>query len=347
MTARAIRTASPLAREALRQVTSDRGGCIRPVQLRRTNLDTGEITQVLIRCGSTFETACPACARRAQGLRAQQCRDGWHLEQEPPDTHAPPDEDQEFWLGLRARAQVLRDQAAASGDDTSELDMAIAELDDELTATGIRGTLGRTTGTASCGDGEDGDSKTQRGRSTRRRQDAPPLPKRPMISRTTGKVYSAPDGTKYRPSMFVTFTCDSYGPVRDDGTPVNPRTYDYVRAARDAIHFPALFDRLVQNLRRFLGYDVQYFAAVEPQKRLAPHIHVAFRGAIARTDLRQVIAATYHQVWWPSTNEVRFDGDELPQWHEATGRYVDPSTGELLPTWDQALDAIGPDAEPV
>jgi hypothetical protein len=35
--------------------------------------------------------------------------------------------------------------------------------------------------------------------------------------------------------------------------------------------FPALFDRLIQNLRRYLGYDVQYFAAIEPQKRLAPH----------------------------------------------------------------------------
>jgi hypothetical protein len=184
-------------------------------------------------------------------------------------------------------------------------------------------------------------------RSTRRRQDAPALPKRPMTVRTTGKIYSAPDGTKYRPSMFVTLTCDSYGPVRDDGTPIDPSTYDYQRAPRDAIHFAALFDRLVQNLRRFLGYELQYFAAVEPQKRLAPHIHVAFRGAIARADLRQVIAATYHQVWWPSTNAVRFDDDELPQWHETTGRYVDPATGELLRTWDQALDAIGPDNDPV
>jgi hypothetical protein len=96
MTARTIRMASPLAREALRQVTSERGGCIRPVQLRRTNLDTGEVTQILIPCGSTFEAACPACAKRAQGLRAEQCRDGWHLEQEPPEDRSAPDEDQEF-----------------------------------------------------------------------------------------------------------------------------------------------------------------------------------------------------------------------------------------------------------
>ena len=141
-------------------------------------------------------------------------------------------------------------------------------------------------------------------------------------------MYRAPDGKAYRPSMFLTLTCDSYGRVRDDGTPVNPATYDYARAARDAVHFPALFDRLIQNLRRYLGYDVQYFASVEPQRRLAPHVHIAFRGAISRNDLRKVIAATYHQVWWPSTDAVRFDGDQLPEWHEATGRYVDPATGE-------------------
>jgi hypothetical protein len=147
--------------------------------------------------------------------------------------------------------------------------------------------------------------------------------------------------------MFLTLTCDSYGRVHDDGTPADPATYDYQRAARDAIHFAALFDRLIQNLRRYLGYDVQYFGAVEPQKRLAPHVHVAFRGAISRADLRQVIAATYHQVWWPNTEAVRFDGDQLPEWYESTGRYVDPSTGELLPTWDDALDAIGRDDQPL
>jgi hypothetical protein len=98
----------------------------------------------------------------------------------------------------------------------------------------------------------------------------------------------------------------------------------------------------VQNLRRFLGSDVQYFAAIEPQRRLAPHAHVALRGTVSRADLRQVIAATYHQVWWPPTDTVRFDGDHLPVWHEATGSYLDPATGEVLPAWDEALDAIGP-----
>jgi hypothetical protein len=63
--------------------------------------------------------------------------------------------------------------------------------------------------------------------------------------------------------------------------------------------------------------------------------------------LRQVIAATYHQVWWPSTEVVRYDGDELPVWDEDLGTYLDPATGEVLPTWDQALDAIGPHDDPL
>ena len=125
---------------------------------------------------------------------------------------------------------------------------------------------------------------TRRHRSTRRRQDAPDLPRRKVVSRTVGKTYTAPDGKTFRPSMFLTLTCPSYGRVREDGTPADPGSYDYVRAARDALHFAALFDRFMQNLRRFLGYDVQYFAAVGPQRRLAPHIHIAMRGTVSRAD---------------------------------------------------------------
>ena len=60
-----------------------------------------------------------------------------------------------------------------------------------------------------------------------------------------------------------------------------------------------------------------------------------------------MIAATYHQVWWPSTEVVRFANDELPVWDEDLGTYLDPATGEVLPTWDQALDAIGPADDPL
>jgi hypothetical protein len=135
--------------------------------------------------------------------------------------------------------------------------------------------------------------------------------------------------------------------ARARATPADPDAYDYQRAARDALHFAALFDRFIQNLRRFLGYEVQYFAAVEPQRRLAPHVHIAMRGTVSRTELRQVIAATYHQVWWPPVGQVRHNDASLPIWHEGSGGYLDPATGALLPTWDQSLDAIGDQDEPL
>ena len=147
--------------------------------------------------------------------------------------------------------------------------------------------------------------------------------------------------------MFLTLTCPSYGRVREDGTPADPATYDYQQAARDALHFAALFDRFIQNLRRFLGYDVQYFAAVEPQRRLAPHIHLAMRGTVSRAELRRVLAATYHQVWWPDTSVVRFEDGALPVWDDQAAPTSTRPPGEVLPTWDHALDAIGDEDEPL
>ena len=343
---RAERLAMPLARSALRDVTEAAGGCTRPIQMRRTDLATGEIDHQMIPCGATLESVCKPCANRAKSLRAEQCRDGWHLETDPDPTPSPPDENQEFWLAARAEAQVRRDKASVQGEDTTELDELIADLDDELAATGIRGSITRNTIGPDSGS-LDSRSTRRRSRSTRRRQDAPRLPRKPVVARTTGRVYTSPDGKTYRPSMFLTLTCDSYGKVLADGTPADPGSYDYQRAARDAIHFAALFDRFIQNLRRYLGYDVQYFAVVEPQKRLAPHAHIAFRGAISRPDLREVIAATYHQVWWPAADCVRYENDQLPVWHQASGNYIDRDTGEVLPSWDQALDSIGTAAAPL
>jgi hypothetical protein len=145
----------------------------------------------------------------------------------------------------------------------------------------------------------------------------------------------------FRPSTFVTLTLPSYGRVRDDGSPVDPSTYDYRRAAWDAVHFPALIDRLFHNLRRAVGWNVQYFGTVEPQRRLAPHAHFAIRGAIPRALIRQVIAATYEQVWWPSTAIVVYpEGTPQPKFDAETGVYRDPSTGRALSTWDEALNDL-------
>jgi hypothetical protein len=333
-TTRAQRLAMPLARDVVRELAITHGGCVRPVQLRRTDIETGQVDQVLVPCGHTLATVCPSCAERAKALRAAQCREGWHLDHEPVTEPDAPDDVQRMWVEKRAETQAERDHVEAAGEDTGELDELNGELDEEITRSGVRGKVMPS-------------RQARRHRSTRRRQDSPDLPRRKIAPRTIGKTYTSPDGKTFRPSMFLTLTCPSYGRVLDDGTPADPAAYDYQRAARDALHFAALFDRLIQNLRRFLGHDLQYFAAVEPQRRLAPHIHIAIRGTLSRSELRQVLAATYHQVWWPPTGTVTHDETNLPVWHEASGNYLDPATGELLPTWDQALDAIGEHDEPL
>jgi hypothetical protein len=79
----------------------------------------------------------------------------------------------------------------------------------------------------------------------------------PMEDRIIGRVFTAPGGKTYRPSMFLTLTLGSYGRVTSEGVPVDPESYDYRRAALDALHVPKLVDRFWQNLRRCAGYKVQ------------------------------------------------------------------------------------------
>jgi Replication initiator protein, pSAM2 len=55
-----------------------------------------------------------------------------------------------------------------------------------------------------------------------------------------------------------------------------------------------------------------------------------------------VRAATYHQLWWPAHDRPVFT-HQPPIWTGAG--YADPTTGELLPTWDEALDALDTDPE--
>jgi excisionase family DNA binding protein len=124
---------------------------------------------------------------------------------------------------------------------------------------------------------------------------------------------------------------------------VNPAAYDYVRAARDALHFGKLLDRWNQNLRRVAGYDVQYFAAVEPQRRGAPHAHYAIRGTLPRAVVKELTEATYVNVWWPTTETVVYDGTHLPVWDDEAAGYLDPTTGEPLLTWEEALDDLDAD----
>jgi len=352
---RAARMLLPRSAEALRSLAEEYGVCSRPVLLRRTDLATGQTEVIDLPCGATREDKCGPCAKRAKRLRQQQCREGWHRDEEPlPDPHEP-DEGQRALIRLRAHFEFERARALAAAEWTqlAELDEAIAEVEQAITESGMRGSVAPAHETRD-GDGlvvpdpdDDSSDGSRRHRSTRRRQDVPDLPRKKVEARTVGRTFGTEGGPVFRPSMFLTLTLDSYGRVRPDGTPANPSTYDYRRAAWDAVHFPALLDRFWQNLRRAVGWNVQYFGAVEPQRRLAPHAHFAIRGAIPREVLRQVARATYRQIWWPSTTTVVYDEDRLPIWDEQARTYRDRDAGHALPTWDQALDLVDEDDESV
>ena len=320
---RAERTALPLSADVAQALAEQHGVCIRPLAMRRVDTTTGRIDIVPVPCGSTRQDQCPPCADKARRLRMAQCRQGWHLAEEPVTERTKPTEEHQALMATRADLLVAYTECKAIGDeDTAEqIAESVAELDTELRALGVRGRLAPL----------DSPAKPVK-RSTRRRQDAPNLPRRPVERRTIGQVFAG----RYRPSTFLTLTLDSYGRVDADGAAIDPDRYDYRRAARDAIHFPALVDRFWQNTRRCVGWDVQYFGTVEPQKRGAPHFHAALRGTIPRTEVRAITTATYHQVWWPAHDQLVYTADRPPVWDTRTKAFTDPDTGTPMPTWEQA-----------
>ncbi|HXT44082.1 MAG TPA: replication initiator [Pseudonocardiaceae bacterium] len=320
---RAQRATLPLNADVVQALAEQHGVCIRPLAMRRIDTTTGRVDIVPVPCGSTRDDQCPPCADKARRLRMAQCCQGWHVEQEPVTQRTKPTEEHQALMAARADLLAAYTECKALGDeDTAEqITESVAELDTELRAAGVRGRLAPL----------DPPPRPVK-RSTRRRQDAPNLPRRPIQRRTIGQVFAG----RYRPSTFLTLTLDSYGRVDTDGAAVDPDHYDYRRAARDAIHFPALVDRFWQNTRRCVGWDVQYFGTVEPQKRGAPHFHAALRGTIPRAELRAITAATYHQIWWPNHDQLVYTGDRLPVWDTRAKTFTDPDTGTPLPTWDQA-----------
>ena len=324
---RAQRAALPISADVARALAEQHGVCIRPLAMRRIDTITGRAEVVPVPCGSTQQDQCRPCADKARRLRMAQCRQGWHLDTEPVASRTAPSEDHTELMATRADLLAVYAECKAIGDEITceQIADSIAELDTELRAAGVRGRLAPL----------DPPPKPVK-RSTRRRQDAPDLPRRPVERRTLGRVFAG----RYRPSTFLTLTLDSYGRVDSNGAAVDPDRYDYRRAARDAIHFPALLDRFWQNTRRCVGWDVQYFGTVEPQKRGAPHFHAAIRGAIPRTELRAITAATYHQVWWPAHDHLVYTDERMPLWDTKAKAFTDPNTGTPLPTWEQACQDL-------
>lgn len=340
----AQRRSLPDFRDIAEATAEKYGVCTRPLVMKVFDPEIGKNRYVGVPCKASLESVCQPCAMRHKFLRATQLREGWHMETEPEHTPLEPTDAQIDLLTARSDLFDTFQRAKEEGD-TSMMDgvrEVVADLDAEMKESGFRGRLPAL----------DPTEKTRRKRSTRRRQDAPNLPRRKVSKHTIGRQFAG----KYRPSMFVTLTLPSYGQInRDgggfdkrgkpvsDGSPRDPNSYDYRTAARDIAFFADLVDRWIQNLRRVVGYNVQYWGAIEPQRRGAPHLHIALRGAISHKIIEQVTAATYFQVWWPrfDPQDEIYPGDLVPVWDPSKATFVDPHSGAALLDIEDALDVLG------
>ena len=86
---RAERMRQPLALDVVIATAEKHGVCVRPFTMEVGDPDTGELRYVGMPCGSTVESVCAPCAKKARALRMVQCREGWHLTEEPDFTPDP------------------------------------------------------------------------------------------------------------------------------------------------------------------------------------------------------------------------------------------------------------------
>lgn len=333
----ADRRAMPDFSDIAEAAAEKEGVCARVVPMRAFDPITSRSSYVGAPCKATVATTCPACAKANKYLRITQLREGWCAEHEPVDPEPVVTQPQHDVLAARARLFNDYKDARADGDDelADAIKALVADLDTEARELGVRGRL------------PDLDPTPRRkAKSTRRRDDLPDLPRMKVDKAVTiGKAYA---GGKYRPSVFFTLTLDSFGQIHrvhdpaknemvSDGSPRDPESYDYTRQARDTIHMARLFSKWIENLRRAVGWNVQYFATVEPQKRAAPHIHLALRGSFSKKLLYQVTAATYVNIWWPHFDKPVYGEGRMPVWDYDAGTFVDPRTRKPLTYWADAL----------
>ncbi|MEV0080460.1 replication initiator [Nocardia neocaledoniensis] len=336
----ADRRAMPVAMDVAESLAAKEDVCARVVPMRAFDPITSRTSYVGAPCKATVATTCPACAKANKYLRVTQLREGWCAEHEPVDPEPVVTAEQQDVLTTRARLFNDYHEARADGDDelADAIKALVADLDTEARELGVRGRLPALD-----------EKPRRRAKSTRRRDDLPDLPRKKVDKAlTVGAAYA---GGKYRPSTFFTLTLDSFGPINrvhdpasnelvSDGSPRDPESYDYTRQARDTIHMARLFSKWIENLRRAVGWNVQYFATVEPQKRAAPHIHLALRGSFPKKLLFAVTAATYVNIWWPHFDRPVYGDGNMPVWDYDAGTFADPRTGRPLTYWDDALAVL-------
>jgi replication initiator protein RepSA len=138
---RAQRAALPVSADVVQALAEQHGVCLRPLAMRRIDTTTGRVDIVPVPCGSIREDHCRPCADKARRLRMVQCRQGWHLDEEPVTQRAKPSQKHQELMAARTDLVAAYAKCQLIGDEVSceQIADSVAELDTELRALGVRG----------------------------------------------------------------------------------------------------------------------------------------------------------------------------------------------------------------
>src|SRR3712207_1261942 len=110
------RAALPLSTEVAQVIAEQHGVCVRPLAMRRIDTTTGRVDVLPVPCGSTREDQCRPCSDKARRLRMAQCRQGWHLTEEPTVERAKPSQEHQELMATHADLFTAYAQCLAAGD---------------------------------------------------------------------------------------------------------------------------------------------------------------------------------------------------------------------------------------
>jgi hypothetical protein len=114
---RAQKALLALSGDVAEQLADDHGVCVRPLAMRRLDLTSGRVDVVPVPCGSRWEDRCRPCADKNRRLRMTQCREGWHLAEEPIGKPTEPTERQKALMAARADLHTAYQEARAEHDE--------------------------------------------------------------------------------------------------------------------------------------------------------------------------------------------------------------------------------------
>ncbi len=214
------RFAHPLALHAVKQLAAEHGVCIRPLPMRRTELDhrPHRCDRPALRLHPRVHAARPAPRRRNGCGSSSAARAGTaptnRCRRRRPTTNRWTC----CWSGPTSSSSGPTAWPGRSGTASPASTPRSTSWRSRSPPPGLRGRVAPPRPEP----GQGRRASQRRNRSTRRRQDAPQLPRRKVTARTIGRTFEGNHGRIFRPSTFITLTLDSLRPGAGRRLPGRP-----------------------------------------------------------------------------------------------------------------------------